>query len=554
MLNLLLVVDKKVIVRFILSISLGMISYLLYNDPIISCIAVIVAAISSRQLLHSLAIFLVILVVIDNILYNLCPKYIYLNTPIFFVLLQFGLMLGFGRFLQPLSTSFLSHDALACKTRTFLLFAAAALGMMTFFRRFPLVYGVWSGILVWYVQRINPLEIRGLLWKSTGLVFPFLLGFMLLEGGTRVLLPVDGRHGNFFEIDEELIYTLNPGASRRQRFPDNMGNEVEWDAVISSQGIRDREYGPKENDEFRIVTIGDSFTFGTPLPDPEDTFQRQLERLLEEENLTKRVKVLNCGVSGYAPWQERIFLWKRGSHFEPDLVVLQLFPANDVAGSYTKIGKRLKAYDLKWEREVYQFQRQHEWPFYLERQCRQYSNLYRFFCSHYENVDLIATIMLASRFIPSSNDVLLGAGVNRNHLLEVCLVNWYPELYEAWSIFEESVQGIRDDCLERNVPLVAFAHGGIFSFLPEIWDQLEEEYPTISYQMNKDLYLTNEMLTRLEIPHPDMITPFMSYPDPHDLYYTYDGHFTPQGSAVVASILRDFLMRKYFKEMQEEAT
>ena len=51
-----------------------------------------------------------------------------------------------------------------------------------------------------------------------------------------------------------------------------MGNEVEWDAVISSQGIRDREYGPKENDEFRIVTIGDSFTFGTPLPDPEDTF------------------------------------------------------------------------------------------------------------------------------------------------------------------------------------------------------------------------------------------------------------------------------------------
>jgi hypothetical protein len=31
------------------------------------------------------------------------------------------------------------------------------------------------------------------------------LGFMLLEGGTRVLLPVDGRHGNFFEIDEELI-------------------------------------------------------------------------------------------------------------------------------------------------------------------------------------------------------------------------------------------------------------------------------------------------------------------------------------------------------------
>ncbi|HOH52545.1 MAG TPA: hypothetical protein PLI98_17595 [Candidatus Hydrogenedentes bacterium] len=79
------------------------------------------------------------------------------------------------------------------------------------------------------------------------------------------------------------------------------------------------------------------------------------------------VTVINCGVGGYAPWQERMFLRKRGFPLEPDLVVLQLFPGNDVAGSYSRAGKRLEAFDEEWEVRLRDYRRQREIPFRLER-------------------------------------------------------------------------------------------------------------------------------------------------------------------------------------------
>ena len=47
------------------------------------------------------------------------------------------------------------------------------------------------------------------------------------------------------------------------------------------QGLRDRDYGPKLPDEYRVLLIGDSFTFGHGL-ETEETISRQLEDYLAE--------------------------------------------------------------------------------------------------------------------------------------------------------------------------------------------------------------------------------------------------------------------------------
>jgi len=55
--------------------------------------------------------------------------------------------------------------------------------------------------------------------------------------------------------------------------------------------------------------------------------------------------------------------------------------------------------------------------------------------------------------------------------------------------------------------------------------------------------LTTELLTALDIPNTDVVASFAACPEPEDLYYLYEGHFTPEGTDVLASCLRDFLLK-----------
>jgi hypothetical protein len=234
------------------------------------------------------------------------------------------------------------------------------------------------------------------------LVIPLFIMSIVLEIGSRIIIPVKkNQEGSYIE-DEEVIFTLRPMGEFEYRFVDNSKKIVEIKDRISSQGIRDREYGPKEPDEYRIVTIGDSYTMGHGIK-REEMFQRELETLLARDNLSKRVTVINCGVGGYAPWQERVFLQTRGFGFEPDLVILQLYPANDVSGSYTKVGKWLNAIDLEWETLLIDYRLRSEWPFYLEHWCQVHSNIYRIFIDKTGINDLVKRTALNFRLIPKVN-------------------------------------------------------------------------------------------------------------------------------------------------------
>lgn len=108
--------------------------------------------------------------------------------------------------------------------------------------------------------------------------------------------------------DPQLGYALRPGArDGRSR--------------ISQAGLRDREYEhPKPAGVFRIVTIGDSVTYGSGGP-REAAWGEQLEALLERFGSGARFEVLNLGVPGYHIGQSVQRLRVTGLAFEPDLVL-----------------------------------------------------------------------------------------------------------------------------------------------------------------------------------------------------------------------------------------
>src|SRR6185295_13051929 len=99
------------------------------------------------------------------------------------------------------------------------------------------------------------------------------------------------------------------------------------DVVTSSLGFRGREHAvPKPPGAFRILGLGDSFTFGRHAPD--EVYLELLEARLRARGFP--VDVINAGVPGYDTAQELGQLRKAGLGLGPDLVLLGFFVTGDV--------------------------------------------------------------------------------------------------------------------------------------------------------------------------------------------------------------------------------
>ncbi len=74
---------------------------------------------------------------------------------------------------------------------------------------------------------------------------------------------------------------------------------------------------------FRIVVIGDSFTYGGRCPF-DDTFPKRLERMLQLNTQHRPVEVFNWGIPGLSTRMEYSGVHHALKYFQPDLIVLQV--------------------------------------------------------------------------------------------------------------------------------------------------------------------------------------------------------------------------------------
>jgi hypothetical protein len=106
--------------------------------------------------------------------------------------------------------------------------------------------------------------------------------------------------------------------------------EASYDAVPRHNlfGFRSRhDRVTKAPGVFRIIGIGDSFTWGDHIASTDSTWPSQLEQLLTSPS--RPVEVVNMAVRGYTTVNEVEALNRIGWQFKPDLVVLQWL-VNDV--------------------------------------------------------------------------------------------------------------------------------------------------------------------------------------------------------------------------------
>lgn len=123
----------------------------------------------------------------------------------------------------------------------------------------------------------------------------------------RAVPPEQLRYAEDTIYDAQLGWRGKPGFSRDDAHHNSRGaRALREHAELKSPGTQ------------RIVTLGDSFTWGFGVAD-EQTYSAELEALLPNS------EVINLGVNGYGTDQQ-VLLWEQeGASYRPDLVLLGLF-------------------------------------------------------------------------------------------------------------------------------------------------------------------------------------------------------------------------------------
>jgi len=116
-------------------------------------------------------------------------------------------------------------------------------------------------------------------------------------------------------------------------------------------GFRTTQYDyTKPENTFRIVALGDSFTFSSGrIPFEQMWFNHVAQEL--ENSSQKDIQVINLGIPGVGPVFEKHLFELEGKHLQPNLVLLGLFIGNDFrprAPMLVRLSRPLKRYSYSW--------------------------------------------------------------------------------------------------------------------------------------------------------------------------------------------------------------
>ncbi len=132
-----------------------------------------------------------------------------------------------------------------------------------------------------------------------------------------------------FEEARFIQYKLKPDVDVEAVNPFNeieVAKQVKFRLSSNRDGFRERPFSPKAPGTIRIVTLGDSSTFGWGV-NVEHTYQRLLEDRLEQ-HLPGRIEVLNLGIPGHNTRHGLGMLRHYALQLEPDLLIVS-YGAND---------------------------------------------------------------------------------------------------------------------------------------------------------------------------------------------------------------------------------
>ncbi|NLN93538.1 MAG: SGNH/GDSL hydrolase family protein [Candidatus Hydrogenedens sp.] len=163
------------------------------------------------------------------------------------------------------------------------------------------------------MKTVHRLLVNGLL-----VFLSIALSFLLVLGADRLL----GSMRRPPDLPEAIELIFPPGAEQHYAT-----SEFSYAVHINSIGIRDRELPRERGTAFRVLAIGDSYTYGWGV-NIEDCWTRLLDEYFKASG--RNVEVINLGKPGQGPRYYAEIAEKAIPLLRPDLVLVCMLQGNDI--------------------------------------------------------------------------------------------------------------------------------------------------------------------------------------------------------------------------------
>ncbi len=339
---------------------------------------------------------------------------------------------------------------------------------------------------------------------------------------------------SFFAKGRALPFSLKPNAEVEQNTPFFRST-----IRINSFGYRDVEFNrEKAPGTFRVLCLGDSFTFGSGL-ELEQTYPKQLETLLRERLPGRMIEVINAGfASGDTADAAYLYLKNEGMALNPDFVFLGFLPRGDIDelmerdaarcqfdadGLPTRI--RAKRFDEYFNPKQAQPHIQVPLRFRITRGLRDAMPWW----------DKFLTV-LDTRFPILRKRASVGhdwlPGMSR-----VFQTGAYsPEMTRAWAYFEKLMVATRDLCAAQGARFTLMVIPSNFQCGASYWSELGRGVDAGVYEAARPQAVAREIAARHHIDFLDLLPSFRAHPDVR-LFFPIDGHINADGSRVAADTM-----------------
>lgn len=305
----------------------------------------------------------------------------------------------------------------------------------------------------------------------------------------------------------------------------------------NSAGLRDVDEVSDDPNAFRILALGDSFTYGYYVHN-EEAWPSRLEETLNQR-LESRFQVFNAGVPGFTIVDELDYLREKGMALHPDLVVIGFY-TNDVFDFYPQI-REYFARPVILQQAVSPQPPENNFISWLSQNSALYNGIARLRASFSEQ-EIEDEVNRVTPTIPGLQELY------RDMLF---LNPDKPEYQEEWESYDSYFRGTVEFLSEQGIPVVLMAfpdlaqmplEGGLPDYPQRFLTDLTEETET-SYLNLLPVFREKGDIQSLYLMYynPDAQVD-ANAPDAAVQSYTGDGHPSTYGHLVAARALADLLI------------
>jgi lysophospholipase L1-like esterase len=351
-----------------------------------------------------------------------------------------------------------------------------------------------------------------------------ILALLGVEAVLATFLPqqtvghVLAQRAGMYRESASFLTELIPGFVGRER-----EREFDVEVRLNAEGYRQADLRSDERPHGRIVTIGDSFTFGHGV-EGEEAYPRVLERLLDAR-VPDGVEVVNAGVPGRWVDEYYLELRERSLRLGPALVVVGLFVGNDIDGEDARThvwrevdeqGRplRIDVEDARVE-EGYRVQR--------VRKARW-------------SLPVIRDSHLAQLVFDAARAVRDEIETPRLKEAAVFAPRYAPETEAALARVEDLLLAMRDLCTSHGARLLIV----LIPLREQVYPERRRGHEDLDW--DKPQRLLGEFLDRNAIAWLDLRPALAAATDGSPLYFETDSHWTPRGHAVAAGAIAERIL------------